>query len=33
VIQDGWDIGRIHKCRAGVPEGFTWMWTITGAIV
>jgi hypothetical protein len=29
----GRGIGRIFKARAGVPEGFPWMWTITGAVV
>jgi hypothetical protein len=33
VIQDGRDIGRIFKPRAGAPDGTPWMWTITGAIV
>jgi len=32
VIQNGCDIGRIFKPRAGVPDGFPWMWTITGAV-
>jgi hypothetical protein len=27
------DIGRIFQPRAGVPEDFPWMWTITGAVV
>jgi len=27
------DIGRIFKLRAGVPDGFPWMWRITGAVV
>ncbi|MFL5085924.1 MAG: hypothetical protein ACJ8FP_14015 [Xanthobacteraceae bacterium] len=30
VIQDGRDIGRIFKPRAGVPPDHPWMWTITG---
>jgi hypothetical protein len=32
VIQDGRDIGRIFKPRAGVPPDHPWMWTITGAV-
>jgi hypothetical protein len=30
---NGREIGRIFKPRAGVPEDFPWMWTITGAAV
>ena len=33
VRQDGRDIGRISKPRAGVPDDQPWMWTITGAVV
>src|SRR5215208_503283 len=27
------DIGRIFKPRAGVPEGLSWIWSVTGAVV
>jgi hypothetical protein len=33
VIWEDREIGRIFKPRAGVPEDYPWMWTITGAIV
>jgi hypothetical protein len=33
VFAGDWDIGRIFKPRAGVPEVHPWMWTITAAVV
>jgi hypothetical protein len=33
MIQDGRDIGRIIKRRAGVPPDRPWTWAITGAVV
>jgi hypothetical protein len=31
VFWQGRDIGRIFKPGAGVPPGYPWIWTITGA--